>query len=1721
MPDPVVYKPASTDWLNPKSKSPGTGSVIATGGVQQNYDPGEFEFTPKYNQNNYRLRAQAQPWYEQGAKMLGNAIFNTATGLIEGFAYIPEIFDKDRDYSNAVTRQMQDWKNLFGEIYRENPEQTFDLSDPAWWFTNIQMLAESAGAFALEGAAIGKLFSAAAKGAGALMKVNRAGQIGRAVVNEAAKLATAATLSYTEGAMSGYRVYDQTYQEQRLKNLRAGMGEEEADAEARKRAGQAAATTVRMNTAMNTVLNLGIIAPMFHGPTDKAVNWWKTTGARAEGKSLPGWKSRVAAAAYENPEIKRALNYRGWSNSIPAEMVKEGVEEVNTQYAEQEGLRVGKGEGQGMFRALANFERYFKDVSNQEGALNFILGAFGGVAQTVLIDAIPRSAIKLGPDGKPLFQKGADGEIVTDANGKPKYQKEFIRPKAFDQRGKKQYFDNIKESILSDINTQEKLQQDLVKYTAEGNVAKADYVRSQLFSITALDAVQKGMTENWQEEFRQIEQLDNTKDLGEAMNDQITQLREAVGKAQTEEEKTAFTQQLNDAMKQQEQLTGKSEAMLKGFATSMKDESYKERARDAVQDLKHLQDLHGLIQKRIVTQDNPISGEAADHLFFRKADIYMRRRGIQREEAALQKEEAVDSYAAMQVEDLVNRSISKYNEHLEVLNSVENELDADITALQKADANATLPAIQQLLEKYKIKDSDNLALAMSDLVNKFMLKRKLYQQSSEAARTEMEESSNYKYWKEANPDKSFKDYVAAVQGNVLTRNRRAYLESFKMQTDVAEQNLTEIESSRGIEELYKALTKDRTKAIDKLESAIKKSNTELDLAENNKKSAASLSVQQKQVVIARLEQQIEGFEKERAALDKKREALETELKTLLNKGKGIFTNFNKIVHLRSDIALVKSQLSSIEAQINTAKKQLSTLGAKLEVAVQNATIIEQQPAEDILDELDPETEEDELPEQTQAQNFDPESKPESDFTAEQVGTSEEDSALDEYMNLKNTMPAAILKTLDGLETEFTAKGYFSFQEVINAMQPHVSRGTIEKSQVYAVAVLMKQAMDSKKTSVVPAAESTEQTSTDTPADVELPVITHSEQPMILVNEAMWTNEGIADQYWTPSAKTTNTVKANSADLKYITIANGNRLMLRNETVYENGVWAPQLDDTSNKDRMVAGRIKAGDAVILRVDKDWDGKINNHHTLEQDEYLRGEKVPDTFAGYTDNGKIRTSESMKHQGYANVPIQIIHEATGKVIGYFPMNDWVNETLGAETYRNVEDYDEEGNPGMVDRQSRINLAIRKRIAEQWNADPTAEVKTTIAYRTTGRVMHAGEVSATGKVKYQVNTAFKMLPDPKLNMGVATKEAFLVGKGAAASNQMTLVQLKPAEREAMAGSPVVYLPMPNGEYLPQPLETKKLSGKSDFTTMSKVIELHLQAGTSHLTAEGEKMIADIQAATTFDISTTQGLKDFIEQYYTYTSNFMDAVTNVDAPADTDAEGKQSKVQQFLIAVPNSSTKLVKIGFTFSGRMPAYAKLQNGKLSDDFNNMLKAGLATRFKNVVFTDGNLRGTNDTRPITSILITEDGQLRRYKHDNYNAYMKTFTYTSVYGHTKIDGNYVYAANSQAVLTPDPLLPQVPSVTSLTTKGAPDTETQMDVSDDESVIDSLSNFALAPGYVEPVIKPEGKPLTLENLTDLYNFTEAGERNGKTPEQVMTHLKSLNISALADGYNPFVKCS
>jgi hypothetical protein len=369
-------------------------SVQPTGtGLMPGADAGfsfeEFRFQPKVGVDNYLLRAQDQGTWEQLGKTLGNTISNVATGVIEGFGYIPELWDDSRDYTNALTRTMEEWKNPFGEVYRENPNETFDLSDPAWWMNNFQGLVESAGAFAIEGLGLAKLFGGMAKGAAVLGRT--AGKIG----NAAAQGASAATLAYTEGAMSGAHVYEKAYQENYNKAIQNGHDQTTAHTMAANIAGNAAATTVKLNTMMNTVMNLGSLAPLFRNPTDEVLTWFKTEGVKGADETLSAWKKRLATAAEKDPALKAAISNRGrqgWSSML-SEMQKEGVEEVNTQYAEAEGMRVANGEDRGIFQALTDVGQYFDDVTNEEGALNYILGMVGGGAQTVLVDNIPSKRI--------------------------------------------------------------------------------------------------------------------------------------------------------------------------------------------------------------------------------------------------------------------------------------------------------------------------------------------------------------------------------------------------------------------------------------------------------------------------------------------------------------------------------------------------------------------------------------------------------------------------------------------------------------------------------------------------------------------------------------------------------------------------------------------------------------------------------------------------------------------------------------------------------------------------------------------------------------------------------------------------------------------------------------------------------------------------------------------------------------------------------------------------------------------------------------------------------------------------------------------------------------------------------------------------------------------------------------------------------------------------------
>ena len=944
-PDPVKPSAKSQGFdLNKIGSSPVEGAGISPGApVNISFD--DFRFQPKINADNYTLRAQDQKWYEQLGLGLGNAVLNTATGLAEGIGYLGALatdWGDDRDYSNALTETMQSWKNPLGEIYRERPNQVFDLADSAWWFENIQQLAESAGAFAIEGAALGKLFSGiATKAAGAFAKSNTALRSG---INSTAHVATAATLAYTEGAMSGYRVYDSAYKFNYSKLTNSGVDSQIAHEEARRIASKAAATTVQMNTIMNTALGLTALAPMFRREEDlvEAFMKKKGAGAIAEGESLASWKSRLKAASFNDPELKKMLMHRQGITSLASQSLQEGIEEVNTQYAEQEGKRVGEGtSNKNMLQQLTSIGQYFNDVTNEEGALNFVLGAVGGVAQTVLLDHIPtRQVLKYGPDGKAILEKGQDDKTVM-VNGKPKYQTQLVTAKAANEFGVKRLFENMRDAAVTDIDNYQKMEEALAKAILSKNEVEIQTARNNLFQVGALDAIIKGNTGSWQQQYRNVGELDNTKDLGAAMQPQIDQLKDQLQKAPPEEQ-NAIIQQLQDAMKQQEALDGVTEAMQKGYARDMQDNAYKSKATEAVADLDHLQKMHERLQTEHFDAMNPATGEMVDHLFWRKADLYLRERTLQREKSALDADEfAVD--ASLIGADPLKAHLDKASGYIAAWDKVMDKMDEDVKKLQDAVAKGDTNVVKELVQKYRAQGFDEADLpgAVRNMIDKIKAGRERYKERVSQAEKDMEQSTGFTEWLQKNPGKSIRDFIDTIVKNQVNVNRRANYEKAQADYLVAKDNFDAVQSPKGQAAFMKSIAEDKRKMIEAINKRNQAANLANLLRQQERDGVAQIDADTKAQEVKELEDRIETMQLEQIELHSKITKLQEELAEKIKNGR--FKNFNTIIQLKQDIKLMTNRYNVNADVIETLTAKLDIYAQRAQAAQATATEVAEQP----------------------------------------------------------------------------------------------------------------------------------------------------------------------------------------------------------------------------------------------------------------------------------------------------------------------------------------------------------------------------------------------------------------------------------------------------------------------------------------------------------------------------------------------------------------------------------------------------------------------------------------------------------------------------------------------------------------------------------------------------------------------------------------------------------
>src|ERR1044072_1711357 len=810
----------------------GTGSSrqnLIAGSIDPNTNFNDFRFQPKTNTDNYLLRAQDQGFWESLGKTLGNTVANIPLDIIQGVGYLGTTLEvgDDRDYGNALTREMEKLKNPLGEVYAEHPNQTFDLKDSAWWLNNLGQLAESAGSFALEGAGIGKIFGTLAKAAAWSARSAKLGSL-------AAQGLSAATLTYMEGAMSGAQVYDTAYNNNYMKLYQQGIDPAEADLQAKHIASQAAAATVQLHTAMNLALNATGLAPIFREPEQAIVSWWKKNGAALPGETKASWAARIAESVPDGMPLKKLL---GMGMEGPArlglEAFQEGLEEVNTQYAEHVGKAIGEGKEQkDVTGRLADLDRYFSEVLNQEGALNMALGALGGVAQTALLDNIPvHRVVKYGPDGQPLM-----------VDNQPQTQR--ISSNTMNNQMNRQYFDNIRDALSKDMDWFSKKNQDLA------GIARS---RADLLSVHNLRAISMGMGDMWKQQYRDIASLDNVRSIGEQLQPQLDnitrQMQDAFNNGDVDTANQLNAQRMG-LLQQQTDLMNTSEAMQKGFAQDMSDNSYKEKAMQAIDNLDYLTKLYQETQDKYTGTPEMEASGLADHMFYRQANQYLHKQQLDTMQTDLLKLKArVDALTLSSQEDILVGQAKDYLSDKQVLAETIKKLDQDLTRIDQAVKNKDTKIIPQILGKYKV---PNGAATGKEFVES--LKRKRDYLNSQISELNSNLASTIDLWKQNNPEGNVEEVIQKASQKPLledlyVQNKQYYQEALT-EHQIAQEQLAKDSSNEGIR---KYLRENKPEDIKKRQT---KQHIEAYNQQIDREIAATMDAKQKQTAVAAMDTRI-------------------------------------------------------------------------------------------------------------------------------------------------------------------------------------------------------------------------------------------------------------------------------------------------------------------------------------------------------------------------------------------------------------------------------------------------------------------------------------------------------------------------------------------------------------------------------------------------------------------------------------------------------------------------------------------------------------------------------------------------------------------------------------------------------------------------------------------------------------------------------------------------
>jgi hypothetical protein len=1684
-------------------------------------------YDPALTGNDISLTAgERQTWGEKLARRAGTFVPNVLAGLVDMVGYTGALLTEwgdNRDYSNGLTEAAQgirEWskENIGGTYRRDN--STWALNDPTWWIDNVFDTGEWATSFAIGGAGIGKLLGGVGKG---LSMAANLGTKGSRLVMGAAQLGTSGLVSYAEAAQAGGQVFSEVYQHQLGKALAAGLDPQAAEDHAKHIAAQSAATTAQLGTLLTMGINVGAYAPLFRSQTNVAKEIIGKRLAQLEGGSF----SNIATALRgmnASDYMDKLLHHKGIAGMLE-EMTKEGGEEFLQQFAQQTGTDMGnEGKMKGFFSQFGELENLVNRTANSEGMLAFTLGAaFGGLQHGLLHNVIPSKRVeKLSADGTPIQRFNSDGSEMLDKQGNPMVEKHWVTPRKYEHDFTQQSFNSVRDAVAADFEHHSTLETEYLAALKKKDPIAADEARDRMFDPTRLHAIKQGMTEPWIKTFQQIADMDN---------------------------------------EQVDPQTGQTEAMARGYADQPGTTLHKEAAEKTIEGIKHLSSVYEGLNQTYNTkyEGNEHIQPLVDMVFAREADLYSQEQRIDKYRKLLTESETKEQQMAQVLDpEGFSKNVHQYLTQHNSAREVEKQLVDDHKELMKGDPKS----VARLLRKYRAVGMGDGKTAEPVKVLDEKLRRKQEEVVAKVKATEdaLFNSPEYNKWLERNPDGKFDGYLKEVneRNNLSSENRllAGQIEGAQAQLDIARSHLSEMTREKNAVRFSKKVGEWQEQLRKDAETVEKQQQQKL--AEMTKDKTTLTRLQK--IGLNRI---AEGYRLERDKVLGMHGDNLSRLADLQKELKETFRDPMRSHALRRQI----KQLTKENEILQARSKKLDTLYAqhKVDLTPEEAEV----PVEDVTGEVNGKNNVDASEEPTTATTNEPNvqlNETPEDLLSELEGASPlaemtEDTSVtieDELEALRKELEEAspVDSGIDPLDHYAQMVG--GMTPLVKARMESIVQGLVDGTHGFSLDLLNQEVKDGSLTiqqahNLLLAARDYADEITRLQTDVELSSMPgeFSEPevlPQVLVNGIGTPDTPLVNNADPLSAATPQSLDYH-AGFKIIEAATtgatstigydeGTRKGKNGETMYVKVTKPHDLLRPASEDILKPGKLLPGHDIRYEVDVDYDGPKHITDSLSWDENGEVVQAAEKGADYLDHqGKVKAGP----RNVGNVPIRVVDAKTGKFLFHIRKLDWLHAKFpNTKDYRNVVDQiqTKEGVIDNLDIQTQKLMEIRTAIVEKFNREGKhTDGKIAQQGKGTGRLIlnHVIEEkdAATKNIKSKVVNEFahnrkhpekSMLPDKSL-------ELVIVGDGGALHSGHNFQFNKPlgiTSKDIPKGGVGAMVPAANGKFMYAPLIGMKLQeeGKpsSALNSVARAIELYLlNDGTN---PEIGHELDSLESNTGFNVGTTQGLRSFINQYFTYLQGFQDAALSPNATTGIKAE-------QFLFNVDPSlkiadKTKQIKAGFTMRGDGARYANLLNGKLDPAFLQVLAEGFATRSRAVVFTNAemNLKGINSQGKFYDAVYTPGKGWKHNEYESYNQYVKSFSRTPVYGRNQLgDGTYVYTANPHLnIETPDlrhnaTLVEPAQSTQSV--KPVEEKTYKADV----DLFDQLGSSSLRP--MDPhVVQAFGtgsensRPLDVKTLEEIYNFTAEAERNGKTVLEVYEDLTSRGHSYISEGYNPFSRC-